>query len=240
MAENKDVKSKAREKALADKAAREAAAKATPKSQGEEKHEIPRLKTVYREKIVPSLMDSLKLDNPMQAPRLVKVVINVGVSDAKDNIQNLDVARDEISLITGQLPQVRRAKKSISNFKLRQGMPIGLRVTLRNDRMYEFYDRLVSVAIPRIRDFRGLEPNGFDGHGNFNLGLREQHIFSEINMEKSPRARGMNITFVTSAGNDAAGLELLTRLGMPFKKRVEKPRGSEAAAEKTVPVGAGA
>lgn len=225
MAETKDVKSKAREKALAEKASREAAAKAAPKSQGEEKHATPRLKKVYREQVVPSLLESLKLENPMQAPRLVKIVINVGVSDAKDNIQNLDVARDELALISGQVPQVRRAKKSISNFKLRQGMPIGLRVTLRNDRMYEFYDRLVSVAIPRIRDFRGLEPNGFDGHGNYNLGLREQHIFSEISMEKSPRARGMNITFVTSAGNDDAGLELLMKLGMPFKKRGEKQAG---------------
>ncbi|MBI5200568.1 MAG: 50S ribosomal protein L5 [Elusimicrobia bacterium] len=183
---------------------------------------MPRLKTVYREKLVPALLKALGLENPMQAPRLVKIVLNVGVSDAKDNIQNLDVARDEVALITGQLPQVRRAKKSISNFKLRQGMPIGLRVTLRNDRMYEFYDRLVSVAIPRIRDFRGLEPNGFDGQGNFNLGLREQHIFTEISMEKSPRPRGMNITFVTNAKNDEAGMALLTALGMPFKKRGEK------------------
>ncbi|MBI4422690.1 MAG: 50S ribosomal protein L5 [Elusimicrobia bacterium] len=225
MAETKGDKAagrSAKEKALADKAAREAAKAAAPKAQGETKHDVPRLKTQYREKIVPALMESLGLENPMQAPRLVKIVINVGVSDAKDNIQNLDVAREELSAITGQLPQIRRAKKSISNFKLRQGMPIGLRVTLRNDRMYEFADRLIALAIPRIRDFRGLEPNGFDGQGNYNLGLREQHIFSEVSMEKSPRARGMNITFVTTAGNDAAGLELLIRLGMPFKKRGEK------------------
>ncbi|MBI4348935.1 MAG: 50S ribosomal protein L5 [Elusimicrobia bacterium] len=227
MAETKEQKSKGvREKALADKAKREADAKAAPKSQGETKHDVPRLKKLYREKIVPALMEQLELENPMEAPRLVKIVVNVGVSDAKDNIQNLDVARDEIALVTGQLPQVRRAKKSISNFKLRQGMPIGLRVTLRNDRMYEFYDRLVAVAIPRIRDFRGLEPNGFDGQGNYNLGLREQHIFTEVSMEKSPRPRGMNITFVTNAGTDERGLALLSALGMPFKKREQKVKAS--------------
>ena len=228
MAETKGEKSKgAREKALADKAAREAAAKAAPKSQGETKHEVPRRKKIYREQIVPSLMESLGLENPMEAPRILKIVINMGVSEARDNIQSLDLAREELALIAGQLPQIRRAKKSISNFKLRQGMPIGLRVTLRNDRMYEFYDRLVSLAIPRIRDFRGLEPNGFDGHGNYNLGLREHHIFWEISMEKSPRARGMNITFVTRAGTDEAGLELLTKLGMPFKKRGEKAQSGK-------------
>ena len=141
----------------------------------------------------------------------------------------LDVARDELCVITGQLPQIRRAKKSISNFKLREGMPIGVRVTLRGDRMYEFLDRLIATAIPRIRDFRGLEPNGFDGQGNYNLGLREQMIFPEILAEKSPRPRGMNITIVTDAGEDAAGLELLTRLGMPFKKRA--PVSETKAAE---------
>jgi len=229
MADTKGDKSKgAREKALAEKAAREAA-KTAPKAEGETKHDVPRLKKFYKEKVVPALLESLGLENPMQAPRIVKIVINVGVSDAKDNIQNLDTAREEIMAVTGQLPQVRRAKKSISNFKLRQGMPIGLRVTLRSDRMYEFFDRLVSVTIPRIRDFRGLEPNGFDGHGNYNLGLREQHVFSEISMEKSPRARGMNITFVTTAGTDTAGLELLVKLGMPFKKRAEKAAAKSAA-----------
>ena len=231
MAETKMDKSKsAGLKAQAEKVAREAAAKATPKAEGETKHEVPRLKKAYREKIVPALMESLGLENPMQAPRMVKVVVNIGVSDAKDNIQALDVARDELMLVTGQLPQIRRAKKSISNFKLRQGMPIGVRVTLRNDRMWEFLDRLISTAIPRIRDFRGLEPSGFDGQGNYNLGLKEQHIFSEINMEKSPRARGMNITFVTTAGEDEVGLEFLTKLGMPFKKRAPVAAGKKELA----------
>ena len=234
MAESKEGKSKeAKKKAQDQKAAKAEQAKA-PKSPGETPHEVPRLKKLYREKIVPALTESLGLKNPMQAPRLVKIVVNMGVSDAKDDIQNLDAAREELASITGQVPQIRRAKKSISNFKLREGMPIGARVTLRNDRMYEFFDRLVSVTIPRIRDFRGLEPNGFDGRGNFNLGLREQHVFVEINMEKSPKARGMNITFVTTAGADAAGLELLTRLGMPFKKRdkdgkEKAPAGREPA-----------
>ena len=234
MAETKEQKTKAaKKKGSAEKAAREAQAKA-PKSPGETKHEVPRLKKLYRERVVPSLLESLGLENPMEAPRLEKIVVNMGVSDAKEDIQNLDAAREDLIAITGQLPQVRRAKKSVSNFKLREGMPIGLRVTLRNDRMYEFFDRLVSVTIPRIRDFRGLEPNGFDGQGNYNLGLREQHVFTEISMETSPKPRGMNITFVTRAGSDVAGLELLSRLGMPFKKRekekapAEKPQAPEA------------
>jgi len=231
MAETKMDKSKAQGlKTQAEKAARDAAAKAVPKAEGETPHEVPRMKTRYFKEIVPALLERLALANPMEAPRLVKIVLNIGVSDAKENIQSLDVARDEVALITGQQPQVRRAKKSISNFKLRQGMPIGLRVTLRSDRMYEFLDRLISISVPRIRDFRGLEPNGFDGAGNFNLGLKEQHIFPEISMEKSPRARGMNITFVTTAGTDEAGLELLTRFGMPFKKRNPAPAKKELAA----------
>jgi large subunit ribosomal protein L5 len=161
-------------------------------------------------------------ENRYQVPRLGKIVINMGVSEAKENVQALDAARDELALIAGQAPQVRRAKKSISNFKLREGMPIGLRVTLRGDRMYEFLDRLITAAVPRIRDFRGLEPRGFDGNGNYNLGLREQLIFSEVNLDKVTRPRGMNVTFVTTAGNDEEGLDLLNRLGMPFKKPGKK------------------
>ena len=178
----------------------------------------PRMKTAYLKQIVPIFLKELGKTNVHAVPKLTKIVVNMGVSEARENIQALDSAREELAIITGQLPQVRRAKKSISNFKLREGMPIGLRVTLRGDRMWEFFDRLVSVAVPRIRDFRGLEPRGFDGHGNFNLGLKEHHIFPEINMERSAAARGMNITFVTSAGNDKDGFELLTQMGMPFKK----------------------
>ncbi|MBI5629624.1 MAG: 50S ribosomal protein L5 [Elusimicrobia bacterium] len=178
---------------------------------------MPRLKKRFTEKVIPAMMEKLDLKNPMQAPKLSKIVVNIGVSEARENIQALDGAREELAMITGQWPQLRRASKSISNFKLRQGMPIGVRVTLRGDRMYEFLDRLISTAIPRIRDFRGLEPAGFDGHGNYNLGLREQLIFPEINVEKVSKARGMNISIVTTAGKDDLSLELLRLFGMPFK-----------------------
>lgn len=173
-------------------------------------------------------MESLGASNPFEVPRLLKIVINIGVNEAKENIQALDIAKEELGQITGQLPQVRRAKKSISNFKLREGMPIAVRVTLRGDRMYEFMDRLIAISIPRIRDFRGLEPRGFDSYGNYNLGLLEQHIFPEINLEKSSKSRGMNISFVTSVRQlshieydqrDAVGIEFLERMGMPFRKR---------------------
>lgn len=183
---------------------------------------VPRLKTHYFERVVPEVMAARNLSNPLQVPRFQKIVVNIGVSEARDNIQALDSAREDLALITGQLPETRRAKKSISNFKLREGMPIGLRVTLRGDRMYEFFDRLMSTAVPRIRDFRGLEPRGFDGRGNFNLGLKEHLIFSELAVEKATKAWGMNITFVTSAATDEEGLDLLQRMGVPFKKREEK------------------
>jgi len=183
----------------------------------------PRLKAAYQEKIRPALMKELELASPMAAPKLAKIVLNIGVSEAKENIQALDAAKDDLAGITGQAPQIRRAKKSISNFKLREGMPIGVRVTLHGNRMYEFLDRFVSIACPRIRDFQGFDSKCFDGGGNLNLGLREQHIFPEIDMEKSPKATGMNITFVTTASDDAAGKRLLELLGMPFKKPAAKP-----------------
>ena len=148
-------------------------------------HSMPRLKKYYQEKIVPDFIGKKSLKNKFEVPRIVKVVINMGVSRARENVQILDSVREEFAMVSGQWPQVRRSQKSISNFKLREGMPIGLRVTLRGDRMWEFLDRLISMAIPRIRDFRGLEPRGFDGQGNYNLGLREQIIFPEVNMEKS-------------------------------------------------------
>jgi large subunit ribosomal protein L5 len=185
----------------------------------EKSKEPPRLQTAYSKTIVAELMKDLKKSNKHQVPKLEKIVINMGVNEAKENIQSLDVAREELAAITGQRPQIRRAKKSISNFKLREGMPIGVRVTLRGVRMFEFLDRLVMTAVPRIRDFRGLNAGAFDGQGNFNLGLKEHHIFAEINLEKSPKARGMNITFVTTATNDDDGRALLTRLGVPFKKK---------------------
>jgi large subunit ribosomal protein L5 len=187
-------------------------------------HPAPRMKVLFKEEIIPSFMEKHALKNPHQVPRLKKIVVNIGVSEARDNVQTLDNAREELALITGQLPQVRRASKSISNFKLREGMPIGVRVTLRGDRMWEFLDRLITVAIPRIRDFRGLEPRGFDGSGNFNLGLREQLIFPEINSERVPTQRGMNISFVIDGGKDAFSLDLLKEFGMPFKQAVTAGR----------------
>jgi large subunit ribosomal protein L5 len=214
------AKAEAQRKAGLEAKAAKAAGPTMKTSDGKEvKHATPRLKKHYAEKVVPALMDKHAFENPFQVPRLVKVVVNIGVSEARDNIQMLDAAREELAMITGQWPQVRRATKSISNFKLRQGMPIGVRVTLRGDRMWEFLDRLISTAIPRIRDFRGLEPRGFDGNGNYNLGLREQLIFPEINAEKMPTQRGMNITVVTTAGNDDLAFELLQTMGMPYKQK---------------------
>lgn len=185
----------------------------------------PRLKDSYNRSVLPRLLKELSRTSSMAAPRLRKIVINIGVGEAKDNIQVLDQAKEDLSLITGQLPQVRKAKKSISNFKLREGTPIGLRVTLRGSRMYEFMDRFISTAVPRMRDFRGLDEKSFDGRGNFNLGLKEHHIFPEINSEKSPTARGMNITFVTSAPNDEEARLLLGLMGMPFKKANKTEKG---------------
>jgi len=179
----------------------------------------PRLKEFYQKTVVGELLKQFGFKNVHQVPKLTKIVINIGLSEAKENIKVLDIATAELAAITGQKPQTTRAKQSVSNFKIRQGMPIGIKVTLRSAMMLEFLDRLINVAIPRIRDFRGIEPNGFDGRGNFNLGLTEQYIFPEINVEKSDKARGMNITIVTTAEKDEHARALLEALGMPFKKR---------------------
>ncbi|MHB0996320.1 MAG: 50S ribosomal protein L5 [Elusimicrobiales bacterium] len=187
-----------------------------------------RMSDLYREKVQPALMKEFSLSSPMACPKMTKIVINIGVSEAKENIQALDLAKEDLTVISGQNPQIRKAKKSISNFKLREGMPIGVRVTLRGARMYEFFDRFVSVSVPRVRDFQGFDPRFFDGRGNLNIGLKEHHIFPEVNMEKSPKARGMNITFVTTAGDDKKGRALLEYLGMPFKK----PEAKKPAAAK--------
>jgi len=204
-----------------------AESKAAAEAVIEKPAETPRLKRRYLAEIVPAMMDERGYKNVLEVPRLTKIVINMGVSEAKENIQALDAARDDLVVIAGQMPQVRRAKKSISNFKLREGMPIGLRVTLRGDRMYEFVDRLISMAVPRMRDFRGLEPRGFDGRGNYNLGLREQLIFPEINPEKVTKTRGMNVTFVTTAKNDEEGFALLGKFGMPFRRAVKAAKPAE-------------
>jgi large subunit ribosomal protein L5 len=158
--------------------------------------------------------------NVMQAPRFVKIVLNMGVGDAIQDAKLLDAAMNEMGQITGQRPSIRRARKSISNFKLREGLPIGCSVTLRGTRMYEFFDRLVSVAVPRIRDFRGLNPRSFDGRGNYSMGLTEQIIFPEINYDKVAKVRGMDVTIVTTAKSDEEARELLRLMNMPFRQRV--------------------
>lgn len=180
---------------------------------------VPRLKEHYEKSVLPELVKRFSYVNPMQAPRLKKIVVNMGVGDALVNIKMLDTAAGELSTIAGQKASIRKAKKSIANFKLRQGQPIGCMVTLRGARMYEFYDRLVNVALPRIRDFRGVPTKSFDGRGNYTLGLTEQIIFPEINYDRVEKIRGMDITFVTSAKTDEEGQELLRLMNMPFRQR---------------------
>ena len=179
----------------------------------------PRIAKYYDEKVRPALMQKFGYTSPMQAPRLQKIVLNMGVGDALQDQKLLDAAMNELGQIAGQRPSRRIAKKSISNFKLREGVPIGCMVTLRGARMYEFYDRFVNVAVPRIRDFRGLNSRSFDGRGNYTVGLNEQIIFPEINVEKVGKMRGMDITIVTSARTDEEGRELLKLMNMPFRQR---------------------
>ena len=177
----------------------------------------PRLKTRYREEIVPALRSEFDIANVMQVPGLVKIVVNMGVGEAARDSKLIDGAVRDLTAITGQRPQVQRARKSIAQFKLREGMPIGAHVTLRGDRMWEFADRLLSLALPRIRDFRGLSPKQFDGHGNYTFGLNEQVMFHEIDPDRIDRTRGMDITFVTTATTDEQGRALLRGLGFPFR-----------------------
>jgi large subunit ribosomal protein L5 len=177
----------------------------------------PRLKVRFREQIVSKLQEELGLANPMQVPRLDRVVLNMGVGDSLKDGRMLEAAVLDLTTITGQKPVITKARKSIAGFKLREGMQIGAKVTLRGDRMWEFIDRLVSIAIPRIRDFRGLNPAAFDGHGNYTLGLTEQLIFPEIDYDKVVKVRGMDITVVTTASNDEEGRALLVALGFPFE-----------------------
>jgi len=179
----------------------------------------PRLKTKYREEIVPALQEEFSYTSVMQVPRLNKICINQGVGDATQDKKLVDIAVDQISQISGQKAVPTRARSSISNFKLREGMPIGARVTLRGDQMYEFLDRLISVALPRVRDFRGVSDKAFDGRGNYTLGVTEQIIFPEIDLDKISKITGMDINFVTTAPTDAEALSLLRRLGMPFRNR---------------------
>ena len=177
-----------------------------------------RLKEIYKQEIAPALMEELSIDNVMQIPTIEKIVVNIGVGDALDNPKALDEAVRDLTTITGQRPVVTKAKKSIANFKLREGRAIGTKVTLRGDRMWAFLDRLVNVALPRVRDFRGISPDAFDGRGNYTLGIEEQMIFPEINYDDVGILRGMEVSIVTTAENDDQARALLSKIGMPFRK----------------------
>lgn len=179
---------------------------------------VPRLLTAYRNSIVPEMMKAFNYKNSLQAPRLKKIVVNIGLGEATQDIKMLEAAQNELAVITGQKPVTTRAKKAIANFKIRRGSAIGCKVTLRRSMMYEFLDRLITVAIPRIRDFRGLSPDSFDSHGNYSFGLNEQVIFPEVDVDKIMKAHGMDITIVTNAKSREEAFEVLKLFGMPFKK----------------------
>jgi large subunit ribosomal protein L5 len=178
---------------------------------------MARLKDRYKEEVAPALKERFGIENPMRIPRLEKIVVNMGVGEAAQNSRALDGAMEDLARITGQKAQMRRARKSIAGFKIREGMPVGARVTLRGERMWEFLDRLISVALPRVRDFRGVSPNSFDGHGNYALGLREQLIFPEISYDAIDATRGLDVAVVTTTESDEEARELLRLLGMPFR-----------------------
>lgn len=221
-----EKKDKAKEKSAApakakksDKAAKDGGAKGKVVVEALPKDYTPRPLKLYREEGVKALMKRFSYENRMQAPRLEKIVLNMGIGDAVEDQKYLDAAVADLQTITGQKPMITRAKKSISNFKLREKMPIGCVVTLRGFRMYEFLDRFISIAVPRIRDFRGLPDKAFDGRGNYSISVREQIVFPEINYDKILKIRGMNITFVTTAKTDEEAYELLASFGMPFRKR---------------------
>jgi large subunit ribosomal protein L5 len=188
---------------------------------------MARVKDRYLKEIRPALIERFGYSSPMQAPRLLKITLNMGVGEAKQDSKMLEAAQEQLATIAGQKPNIRRARKSVANFKLREGMPVGLTVTLRNERAYEFLDRLCSVAIPRIRDFRGLNPRSFDGRGNYSMGVREQVIFPEIDYDNVDQVRGLDITLTTSAGTDAEAFALLDALGMPFA-RDGRPEGFDS------------
>ena len=190
---------------------------------------VPRLKKRYEDEIAPRLREQFGYKTPMQTPRLVKITLNMGVGDAKQDTNVLQAATEQLQTIAGQRPNVRRARKSIANFKLREEMPVGVAVTLRHARMWEFFDRLTSVAIPRIRDFRGLNPRAFDGRGNYNLGIREQIIFPEIDYDSVDQVRGLDVNIATTAATDDEAFALLSELGMPFRR--DDTEGGPTAAE---------
>src|ERR1700694_2295302 len=190
-----------------------------PKAPGTRTDVAPRMLTIYRDTIAPQLIKEFDYANPMEVPRIVKIVVNIGIGEAKDNDKALDAAVGDVVTITGQKPALIKARKSVAAFKLREGQTIGIKTTLRGRRMWFFLDKLLNVALPRIRDFRGVNPEGFDGRGNYSLGLREQVIFPEIDYDKIDKLRGLEVSIVTTARTDDEARSLLTRLGMPFRKR---------------------
>ncbi len=190
-----------------------------PKDPGTSSEAPPRMQTIYRDTIAAQLTKEFDYANPMQVPRIAKVVVNIGIGEAKDNDKALDSAVGDVQTITGQKPQLVKARKSVAAFKLRAGQTVGIKTTLRGRRMWYFLDKLVNVALPRIRDFRGVSPDGFDGRGNYSLGLREQVVFPEIDYDKIDKLRGLEVSIVTTARTDEEARSLLTRLGMPFRKR---------------------
>ena len=215
MAEETEKKAKAKR---SEKGAQKAPAeKAVAEERPSEPKVPPRLKVRYEQEIVPRLMQELKIENRMRVPRVQKIVINLGLGEARENVKLLESALEEIRQVAGQKPVMTRARKAISNFKLREGMPIGVMVTLRRERMYEFLDRLINVALPRVRDFRGVSDKAFDGRGNYSLGIREHVIFPELNLDKVEKVKGLTITIATTARSDFEGYTLLKELGMPFR-----------------------
>jgi len=191
----------------------------------------PRLRERYDQEVLPQLMERFGYSTTMQAPRLEKIVLNMGVGEAKQNAKMLEAAQEQLAIIAGQQPNVRRARKSIASFKVREGMPVGLSVTLRRARMWEFFDRLCSIAVPRIRDFRGLSPRSFDGRGNYSMGIKEQLIFPEIDYDSVDQVRGLDVTIATSAQTDLEAFELLLALGMPFAKEGRPADAKEESSE---------
>jgi large subunit ribosomal protein L5 len=194
---------------------------------------MARLKDAYNEQVKPRLIEKFGYSSPMQAPKVAKITVNMGVGEAKQDAKMLEAAKEQLAAIAGQTPSVRRARKSVAAFKLREGMPVGLSVTLRGERAYEFLDRLTAIAIPRIRDFRGLSPRSFDGRGNYSMGVREQIIFPEIDYDNIDQVRGMDVTITTTAQTDAEAFALLDALGMPFA-RDGRPAGFESLNEQAV------
>jgi large subunit ribosomal protein L5 len=192
---------------------------AAPKAPGTKSEAPPRMLTLYRDTVTPQLTKEFDYGNVMQVPRIDKIVVNIGIGEAKDNDKALDAAVGDVTTITGQKPQLVKAKKSVAAFKLRAGQTVGIKTTLRGRRMWYFLDKLLNIALPRIRDFRGVTPDGFDGRGNYSLGLREQVVFPEIDYDKIDKLRGLEVSIVTTARSDDEARSLLTRLGMPFRKR---------------------